>query len=139
VQQDATIQDIWQFVTYRDDFYFIDRLHCSTFPCYWCASSRYAQTNSSDESACLTTDNLRNEGKEVTWGLLGGNALHSEQRVSYAVIYSKFISSGRQLSAQVAVRFQLQAVSCEASHGALYNTLEKLVGIEATEGIVVLK
>jgi hypothetical protein len=46
---------------YREDFYFVDRFHGSALHGDRGAASREEHTNFADESACLTTDNVRNE------------------------------------------------------------------------------
>jgi hypothetical protein len=44
----------------REDFYFVDRFHGSALHGDRCSA---AHTNFADESACLTADDIRNEGK----------------------------------------------------------------------------
>jgi hypothetical protein len=48
---------------YREDFYFVDRFYGSAFHGSRCAASCEAHMNFADESAYLTADNVRNEGK----------------------------------------------------------------------------
>jgi hypothetical protein len=48
-------------VLYREDFYFVDWFHGSALHGDRGAACREAHTNFSDESACLTADNVRNE------------------------------------------------------------------------------
>jgi hypothetical protein len=48
---------------YREDFYYVDRFHGSALHGGRCTACCKAQTNFADESACLTADNVQNEGK----------------------------------------------------------------------------
>jgi hypothetical protein len=45
------------------DFYFVDWFHGSALQGDRCAACREALMNFTDESACLTADNVWNEGK----------------------------------------------------------------------------
>jgi hypothetical protein len=46
---------------YREYFYFVDRFHGSAHHDDRCTAGCEARTNFTDESACLTADNVRNE------------------------------------------------------------------------------
>jgi hypothetical protein len=46
---------------YREDFYVVDRFHSSALDGNWGAACREAHTNFTDESACLTADEVQNE------------------------------------------------------------------------------
>jgi hypothetical protein len=46
---------------YREDFYFVDWFHGYALHGDKCAACHEAHTNFADESACLTTDSIRNE------------------------------------------------------------------------------
>jgi hypothetical protein len=46
---------------YKKDFYFVDQFHSSALHGDRCAAGCEAHTNFSDESACLTADNVRNQ------------------------------------------------------------------------------
>jgi hypothetical protein len=51
---------------YREDFYFVDRFHGSALhggPCNACCE---AHMNFADESAYMTADKIRNEGRFLT-------------------------------------------------------------------------
>jgi hypothetical protein len=48
---------------YREDFYLVDRFNCSALHGGGCAACCEEHTNFADESACLTADNVQNEGK----------------------------------------------------------------------------
>jgi hypothetical protein len=52
-------------VLYREDFYFVDRFHGSALHGDGGAACQEAHTNFADESACLTTDNVRNDAVTV--------------------------------------------------------------------------
>jgi hypothetical protein len=52
---------------YREDFYFVVRFHGSALHGDQCAACCETHTNFAEESACLTADNVRNEGNFFTF------------------------------------------------------------------------
>jgi hypothetical protein len=48
-------------MSYREDFYFVDRFHGSAHHGDRCTAGCEAHTNFADESACLLADNVRND------------------------------------------------------------------------------
>jgi hypothetical protein len=66
-----------------EDFFFVDRFHGSALHNCPCATFCQAQKNFAYESACLTADNFRNEGKlllssQITGGLENAVTLHTD-------------------------------------------------------------
>jgi hypothetical protein len=54
---------------YREDFYFADRFHGSALHGDRCTAGCEEHTNSVNESACLTTDNVRKVNSQITGGV----------------------------------------------------------------------
>jgi hypothetical protein len=101
---------------YRKDIWCVDRVHGSALHGGRWAACCEAHTNFADESACLTADNVWNEGKYLTCGPLGGIMLHGGQCGSLW-----FLSSRQQLSAPLAICSQLQLVRSVLRHGEVYS------------------